>query len=128
MLQCRQIWLYEVGWSYDTHQLTDGRYLLRVGDQNLPFSARDIEAMKEGKRRRSKIHVYPDDWKQLPIAPIPMEQQQEFVKLVDAILAEFERHGYPLPPDAAKRVAELEGEIDERVAGLYGLGARDMIG
>jgi predicted HTH transcriptional regulator len=32
--------------------LTDGRYLLRVGDQNLPFPASDIIAMKEGKRRR----------------------------------------------------------------------------
>ncbi len=73
-------------------------------------------------RRRSKISVYPDDWKQLPIAPIPMEQQMEFVKLVDAILTEFQQHGYPLPPDAAKRVAELEREIDERVAKLYGVG------
>jgi len=38
---------------------------------------------------------------------------------VDAILAEYERHDYPLPPDAAKHVAELEKEIDERVANLY---------
>ena len=73
------------------------------------------------KRRRSKMHVYPDDWKQLPIAPIPMEQQQPFVKLVDTILAEFEKHGYPLPPDAARRVAESEREIDARAAALYGL-------
>jgi hypothetical protein len=73
------------------------------------------------KRRRSKLHIYPDDWKQLPIALIPMEQQMEFVKLVDAILAEFERYGYPLPPDAAKRVEELERQIDEQVAKLYGL-------
>jgi hypothetical protein len=72
-------------------------------------------------RRRSKIHIYPDDWKPLPIAPIPLEQQMEFVKLVDAILAEFAQHGYPLPPDAARRVAELEREIDARVARLYGL-------
>jgi adenine-specific DNA-methyltransferase len=71
------------------------------------------------KRRRSKLHIYPDDWKPLPIAPIPLEQQMEFVKLVDAILAEFARHGYPLPPDAAKRVAELEREIDARVNRLY---------
>jgi hypothetical protein len=72
-------------------------------------------------RRRSKRHIYPDDWKQLPIAPIPMEQQQEFVELVDAILAEFRRHGYPLPPEAAERVVELEREIDARVAELYGV-------
>lgn len=71
------------------------------------------------RRRRSKIHIYPDDWKGLPIALIPMEQQMEFVKLVDAILAEFRQHGYPLPPDAAQRVEELEREIDERVSKLY---------
>ena len=70
-------------------------------------------------RRRSKIHVYPDDWKQLPIAPISMEDQQQFVKLVDAILAEFKLHGYPLPPAAVESVAELEREIDEKVAALY---------
>ncbi len=73
------------------------------------------------KRRRSKLDIYPDDWKQLPIAPIPLEQQQSFVQLVNAILAEFEKHGYPLPPDAARRVVELEREIDARVAGLYGV-------
>jgi hypothetical protein len=72
-------------------------------------------------RKQHKIHFYPNDWKQLPIAPLPKEQQQEFVRLVDAILAEYERHGYPLPPDAAERVAELEREIDERVAGAYGV-------
>jgi hypothetical protein len=71
------------------------------------------------KRRRSKLNIYPDDWKQLPIAPIPLEQQMEFVKLVDAILAEFAQHGYPLPPDAGRRVADLEREIDARVNRLY---------
>jgi ATP-dependent DNA helicase RecG len=45
--------LFEIDWSSDTHQLTDGRYLLRVGDKNIPFSARDIIAMKEGHKRRA---------------------------------------------------------------------------
>lgn len=48
----KTIFLFEVDWSMDSHQLTDGRYLLRVDDRNIPFSARDIETMKEGKRRR----------------------------------------------------------------------------
>lgn len=72
-------------------------------------------------KRRSKIHIYPDDWKQLPIAPIPMEEQMKFVEKVDAILAEFKQHGYPLPAASARHVAELERELDEMVAGLYGL-------
>ena len=47
------ILLFEVDWSSDIHQLTDGRYLLRVGDKNLPFAARDIVSMKEGRQRRA---------------------------------------------------------------------------
>jgi ATP-dependent DNA helicase RecG len=52
VLEGRPILLIEVDWSVEVHQLTDGRYLLRVGDQNMPFPAGDIEAMKAGKRRR----------------------------------------------------------------------------
>ncbi len=44
--------IFEVDWSMEAHQLTDGRYLLRIDDENVPFPAGDIEAMKEGKRRR----------------------------------------------------------------------------
>jgi ATP-dependent DNA helicase RecG len=51
-LEGKPIILFEVDWSINVHQLTDGRYLLRVDDKNVPFPARDIEAMKEGKRRR----------------------------------------------------------------------------
>ena len=90
------------------------KYLLAI--MNSAF-ARDWLA----RWRRSKTDIYPDDWKQLPIAPIPMEQQQVFVRLVDAILAEFAVHGYPLPAASAARVAGWEREIDERVAGLYGV-------
>jgi methylase of polypeptide subunit release factors len=89
------------------------KYLLAI--MNSAF-ARDWLA----PRRRSKRRFYPDDWKQLPIATIPLNEQEEFVRLVDAILAEFEQCGYPLAPDAAKHVVELEWEIDERVARLYG--------
>jgi ATP-dependent DNA helicase RecG len=44
--------VFEVDWSPEVHQLRDGRYVLRVADSNMPFSAADIAAMKEGKRRR----------------------------------------------------------------------------
>lgn len=72
-------------------------------------------------KRRSKVHVYPDDWKSLPIMPISVEQQMEFVKLVDAILAEFKRYGYPLTSDSAEKVVQLEEKISKRVAKLYGV-------
>ncbi len=47
-----RVLLFEVDWSPEVHQLSDGRYLLRVGAKNLPFPASDIAGMKEGKRRR----------------------------------------------------------------------------
>lgn len=48
----KRVMYFEVDWSIEAHQLTDGRYLLRIGDQNMPFPAADIEALKAGKRRR----------------------------------------------------------------------------
>ena len=47
-----RVLVFQVDWSPEVHQLSDGRYLLRVGDQNLPFPADQIEAIKVGKRRR----------------------------------------------------------------------------
>lgn len=47
------ILVFEVDWSPEVHQLSDGRYVLRIGDRNMPFPASDIAAMKEGKRRRA---------------------------------------------------------------------------
>lgn len=47
-----QILVFEVDWSPEVHQLTDGRYLLRVNDSNLPFSAEDIRALKESRQKR----------------------------------------------------------------------------
>jgi len=71
-------------------------------------------------KRRSKLHIYPDDWKQIPIAPLSFEAQQPFVDKVDAILGEYALHGYPLPPESAQKVKEIEGELDEMVGRLYG--------
>ena len=51
-LQGKRIVLFEVDWSMQVHQLSDGRYLYRFNDQNQPFPASDIEAMKQGRRRR----------------------------------------------------------------------------
>ncbi len=47
-----RILIFEVDWSPEVHQLSDGRYLMRIGDKNMPFPASNIEAGKAGKRRR----------------------------------------------------------------------------
>lgn len=90
------------------------KYLLAV--MNSKFANNWLAA-----RRRSKIHVYPDDWRALPIISIPVQRQLQFVHLVDNILGEFAKNGHPLPAKSAKRVADWEREIDQRVAALYGL-------
>ncbi len=47
-----KILVFEVDWSPEVHQLSDGRYLMRIGDKNMPFPASDIAAIKAGKRKR----------------------------------------------------------------------------
>lgn len=42
---------YEVSWSPDVHQLAGSRYLLRVNDQNSPFPAEQIAALKTAKQQ-----------------------------------------------------------------------------
>jgi len=71
------------------------------------------------KIRQSKLDIYPDEWKQLPIAPTPLEDQKEFVKMVDNIMGEYEKHGYPLPALSAERVHAWEEQLDEMVRKLY---------
>ena len=45
----RRILAFEVGPSLVPHQLTDGRYLLRVRDQNMPFPADQIAILKSAR-------------------------------------------------------------------------------
>jgi ATP-dependent DNA helicase RecG len=52
-LQGQRVWVFETDWSPEVHPLSDGGYLLRIGDRNMPFPARDIEAMKSARRQRT---------------------------------------------------------------------------
>ena len=90
------------------------KYVLAV--MNSSFAKAWIDA-----RRRSKIHVYPNDWKQLPILPATAEEQASIVELVNEILELYAKRGYPLTPDTQSQLQELEQQIDERVTRLYGL-------
>ncbi|MCG2720831.1 MAG: Eco57I restriction-modification methylase domain-containing protein [Thermodesulfovibrionales bacterium] len=64
--------------------------------------------------RRSNIHLYPDDWKKLPIPNVPPEQQKPIAELVDQILAAKKK-------DPNTDTSALEKQIDEMVYALYGL-------
>jgi len=57
----KRILIFEVDWSPEVHRLSDGRYLMRIDDKNLPFPATDIEAIKESKRKRfTEMRIIPD--------------------------------------------------------------------
>ncbi len=51
-LDGQRIWVLTTEWSPEVHQLSDGRYLFRVGASNQPFPAGDIEAIKAARRQR----------------------------------------------------------------------------
>ena len=64
--------------------------------------------------RRSNIHLYPDDWKKLPIPDVSPERQAPVIALVDAILAAKRA-------DFEADVSALEAALEREVAALYGL-------
>ena len=91
----------------DTSRRFDVKFLLGVMNST---AARDFLRA----HRRSNIHLYPDDWKKLPIPDVPPRQQEPIIELVDQILA-----AKRTDPDAD--VSDLENEIDQIVYLLYGL-------
>ena len=64
--------------------------------------------------RRSNIHLYPDDWKKLPIPDVSPEKQAPIIELVDQIL-----DAKRTAPNAD--ISNLENEIDQIVYLLYGI-------
>ena len=64
--------------------------------------------------RRSNIHLYPDDWKKLPIPDVTIERQSPIIELVDTILD-------AKAADPATDTSAEEAEIDRLVYALYGL-------
>lgn len=50
---------FEVDWSPNVHQLSDGRYLLRVGDSNQPFDSSKIKALKDAKSQGLFERTFP---------------------------------------------------------------------
>ncbi|MEK6725693.1 MAG: Eco57I restriction-modification methylase domain-containing protein [Deltaproteobacteria bacterium] len=95
------------------------KYLLAV--MNSAFAKNFLRA-----NRRSNIHLYPDDWKQLPIPDVSMDKQTPIVNLVDQILAA--KNTPPSAPLLSKEgnkgavdISALEKQIDEMVYALYGL-------
>jgi ATP-dependent DNA helicase RecG len=49
--QGKKLWVFQQDWVPTVHQLSDGRYLYRIGESNVPFPADQIEAIKAAKRQ-----------------------------------------------------------------------------
>lgn len=62
--------------------------------------------------RRSNIHLYPEDWKQLPIPDVSADKQQSITDLVDQILMRKR-------VNAAADVVDFEEQLDAFVSRLY---------
>ena len=70
--------------------------------------------------RRSNIHLYPDDWKKLPIPDVAPTLQEPIVTLVDQILTARRA-------DPKADISSLESEIDRQVAALYGVASTKAV-
>lgn len=90
----------------------DAKYLLAILNSSL---------VQEwlASRRRSKIHIYPDDWKSLPIPAATLDQQSALVDRVNEIEGLFRKFGETLPASASEKRSALEGEIDQIVTLAY---------
>ena len=64
--------------------------------------------------RRSNVHLYPDDWKQIQIPDVSLEQQEAVIRLVDRVLT-------AKTGNLTADTSEDEAEIDRLVYPLYGL-------
>ncbi len=82
--------------------------------------------------RRSRLHIYPDDWRFLPIPVASIEAQAAVAELVDRLFLVLTGAPEACPEhpvrrwprydeDTGEQVVAIEAEIDARVAALYGL-------
>ncbi|MFZ4595917.1 MAG: Eco57I restriction-modification methylase domain-containing protein, partial [Verrucomicrobiaceae bacterium] len=84
----------------------DAKYLLAVMNSRV---ARDWIM----GRRRSNLHLYPDDWKPLPVPICSATDQKRIVKLVDKLLN-------TLGKQRTADVSDLEATIDNEITQIYG--------
>jgi len=87
-------------------------YLLAI------MNSRFAQAWLQGKRR-SRIHIYPDDWKALPIPNASSDHQQALVELVDDATSLHKQHGVQLLGEALAKSLSIQSQINERVNTLY---------
>ncbi len=60
IFQEKKFLIFTVNWMPGVYQLSDGRYLLRIGESNMPFPAEQIELLKSGKRKAVfESHIEP---------------------------------------------------------------------
>lgn len=88
------------------------KYLL--GIMNSKVAAQWLEA-----RRRNKIQLYPEDWKNLPIPLVGKNDQSLVERIVDEILDRFRKNPYPMPATVSQEIEKLEKKLDETVDKLY---------
>jgi ATP-dependent DNA helicase RecG len=76
--------VFDVGPSMVVHQLTDGRYVMRQDDQNLPFRADAIEAIKSARQQTAADAVFV---REAGMADIDADLVAEFAKRIGSRLS-----------------------------------------
>ncbi len=93
-----------------TSEKFDLKYVLAI--MNSEYSAAWLH-----DQRRSKNHVYPDDWKNLPIPEVQVGRQIEIAKVVDEVFAVLD--SAPLEDRFRDHIRRLESQINAAVERLY---------
>jgi hypothetical protein len=75
------------------------------------------------RRHRLENYFYPDDFRNLPIANIPLSEQKPFIELVDKIISLKKSNS----ESDLKKAVKLEHQIDRLVCKLYDLTSEEIV-
>ena len=81
---------------------------------------------KRGKRKGEMLELYQRPLSEIPIKKISIEEQEQFVSLVDKILSLIQSDDYLESPQKQAKVKTLEREIDRMVYKLYELTEEEL--
>ena len=100
----------------DTNE-TDLKYILALLNSKLYY----IWLYFKGKRKGELLELFYTPLTEVPIKKTSIDNQKQFVILVDKILDITKEDNYPNNPDKQNETKKLESEIDQLVYNLYGL-------
>ena len=93
------------------------KYILALLNSKLYY----VWLYNKGKRKGDNLELYQTPLSEIPIKKTDDKTQQQFIAIVDKILAITQTNDYLSNTDKQNRVKEYQNEIDQMVYKLYGL-------